>query len=356
MKIVVLFGGESVEHEISIISAFQVIDVLKTKYEVYPVYLSKSNKFYYSDKVSNLDEFKNIGYKKRDVIKFINKDGYYLKGKKNKQFDLIFPIVHGKGVEDGTLVSYFRFLGFDIVGNDVNFYSNSQDKKSTKLLMKALDIDVIKGQCYYRGDSLKDLNLNFPLILKPNHLGSSIGIDVSINIDDLEKKLNSLLKLDDSILIEEYLDGAREFNIAVLNNNGRIETSNIEEVIKDGIYTFDEKYLNGNKKKGMNISKHSNFNVEEDIKSEIEMKARKIYKELNASGVIRIDFLYKDKLYVNEINAIPGSYAYYLWEDKYDFLELLDIVIKESKRYLFFLNKEKKIIDKNLIFSGLNNY
>ena len=71
---------------------------------------------------------------------------------------------------------------------------------------------------------------------------------------------------------------------------------------------------------------------------------------------IRIDFLYKDKLYVNEINAIPGSYAYYLWEDKYDFLELLDIVIKESKRYLFFLNKEKKIIDKNLIFSGLNNY
>ena len=86
------------------------------------------------------------------------------------------------------------------------------------------------------------------------------------------------------------------------------------------------------------------------------MKAEKIYKELNASGVIRIDFLYKDKLYVNEINAIPGSYAYYLWEDKYDFLELLDIVIKESKRYLFFLNKESKIIEKNLIFRGLNNY
>ena len=356
MKIVVTFGGDSVEHEISIISAFQVIEVLKTKYEVIPVYISKSNKFYYSSKVCSIEEFKKHKYKKREIVKFINKNGFYINGIKKIKFDLIFPIVHGKGVEDGTLLAYFRFMGFDVVGDNLSFYSACQNKKITKMLLGGIGINNVSYKCFARGDKISEMNLTFPVILKPNNLGSSIGIKIANDYFEFEKYSKEILKMDNLVLIEEYLENSREFNVAVLNNNGAIEVSKIEEVIKEGLYSYEDKYLSNNKKKGMNYSKCSNFEIEKEIEEEIKCVAKKIYKEFGASGVIRIDFLYKDKLYVNEINSIPGSYAHYLWNEKYDFLELLDVVIKETKRSLFFLNKEMKHIKENIIFEGLNNY
>jgi len=358
MKIAVVFGGKSVEHEISIISAFQVIDVLKNKYEVLPVYISKSNNFYYSKKVNCLEDFKNRGYKKREKIKFIKKNGdSYIKGKRKEEFDLILPIVHGRGVEDGTLLSYFRFSGFDVMGDNISFYSAMQDKKLTKMLLDSLNIKNVSYQCFKRDDRLDKLKLEFPLIVKPNNLGSSIGIRVSNNFYEFEKSVEKTLKIDNEVLVESYLDKCREFNVSVLSNNGRIEASEVEEVIKEGVYTFNDKYLSNNKKKGMNITSKSNFEIEDDIKEGCKKIASIIYKEFKASGVIRVDFLYKDnELYVNEVNSIPGSYAYYLWKDKYDFLELLDITIKESKRYLYFLNKSNEVVNKDIIFTELNKY
>ena len=358
MKIVVVFGGKSVEHEISVISAFQVIEILKNKYDVIPVYVSKSNNFYYSKKVNCLEDFKNRGYKKSERVSFIRKNGdSYIRGKRRKEFDLIFPIVHGKGMEDGTILSYFRFSGFDIVGDNISFYSAMQDKKITKMLLDSLNIKNVASQSFKRDEKLDKLKLEFPLIVKPNNLGSSIGINVANNFYELEKCVENVLRIDSEVLVESYLENAREFNISVISNNGILETSIIEEVIKNGVYTFDDKYLSNNKKKGMNITSKSNFEIEDSIKLKCEKIAKLIYKEFKASGVIRVDFLYKDdELYVNEINSIPGSYAYYLWKDKYDFLELLDISIKESKRYLYFYNKNNEIIDKDIIFNGLNKY
>lgn len=357
MKIVVLFGGDSVEHEISIISGFQVFEALKTKYDVLPVYISKSNKFYYSKRVNNIDDFKKHKYKKCERIKFVNNNGFYLKGKRKIKFNLIFPIVHGKGVEDGTLLAYFRFNGFDIVGDNIDFYSVSQNKKMTKMLLNGLKIKNVDYQVFSRGDDYKKLKLDYPVILKPNYLGSSIGIKIANNDEEFNRYLLDIFKLDNLVLVEKYLEDSREFNISVLNDNGTIEVSKIEEVIKEKIYSYDDKYLTGNKKKGMNYSKKSNFAIEDDIKNKIEEVSKKIYTEFGASGVIRVDFLYQNRvLYVNEINAIPGSYAHYLWDEKYDFLELLDVVIKEAKRSLFFYNREKKHLVENVIFTGLNNY
>ena len=144
-----------------------------------------------------------------------------------------------------------------------------------------------------------------------------------------------------------------EYNIAVLNDNGEIKVSNIERVEKGAYFTFDEKYLSGNKKKGM-ASKTRSVNkekIDKDIKREIERTSKLIYKAFGASGVIRIDYLYKEGLYVNEINCIPGSYAYYLWENKYDFLEILDMALKEAKRDYFFFSKSNELIERNLIFN-----
>lgn len=355
MNIAVVFGGKSVEHEISIISAFQVIESLKTRYQVTPVYLSKENEFYYDKRMEGVEYFKKDTKRKLKghKIKFIkNKKGYYLKGKKKIKFDFIFPMVHGKGSEDGTILAYFKFKGFPIVGNNILFYSLAQNKALTKRVLDGLNISNVNYKLINRGDEYNRDDFKFPCIVKPNNLGSSLGISIANNFLELEKAISYIFRIDNQVLVEDYLEDSNEFNIAVLNNMGVIEVSKIEQVEKGKIFTFEEKYLTGNKKKGL-ASKERNINkikIDKTLKKEIETTAKKIYKEFGASGVIRIDFLYKDKLYVNEINSIPGSYAYYLWEEKYDFLELLNIALKEAKREIFFENKSNILIDKNVIF------
>ena len=356
MNIVVVFGGKSVEHEISIISAMQVIETLKVKYNVIPVYISKKNKFYSNKKMDSIEYFKSKKFKirKSDLIKFKRKkDIFFIKGKKKIEFDMIFPIVHGKGMEDGTLLNYFKFRGFPIIGSSGSFYALAQNKALTKRVLDGLNINNVKYKIIKRGDEYSREDFKFPVIVKPNNLGSSLGIKIASNFLELEKAISDIFMIDNEIIIEEFLDGCKEYNVSVLNNDGNIEVSKIEEVIKENIfYTFEDKYLNGNKKKGM-AGRKSNVSYISDKKliKEIEDIAKNIYKEFSASGVIRIDFLYNDKLYVNEINAIPGSYAYYLWEDKYDFLELLNIAIKEGKRDNFFNSKNNELIDKNYIFN-----
>ncbi len=355
MNIVVLFGGKSVEHEISIISAFQVIEALKIKYDVTPVYISKDNEFYYDKKMQSVDYFKSGKkiLKKKNKVNFIKtQKGFYLKGART-YFDLIFPIVHGKGCEDGSVLSYFKFKGFPIVGNNSLFYSLAQNKAMTKKVLDGLGINNVKYKVISRGDEYKGEDFTFPCIVKPNNLGSSLGITIANNFIELEKAISYAFRIDDEIIVEDYLEGSSEYNISVINNGGVIETSKIEEVLKSEIFTFEEKYLSGNKKKGLANKKRkkSSKKIDEKLKNEIEETSKRIYKEFNGSGVIRIDYLYKDKLYVNEINAIPGSYSFYLWDHKYDFLEILDIVIREAKRDIFFSNKSNELIERNIIFT-----
>jgi D-alanine-D-alanine ligase len=356
MKIVVVFGGKSVEHEISIISAFQVIEALKTKYEVIPVYISKNNEFYYDKKMNDISYFKTNKNKtkKRNKINFKKKKEYFYftSNKRKIYFDLIFPIVHGKGSEDGSVLNYFRFNDFPIVGNTYSFYSLVQNKALTKRVLDGLNIDNVDYKLIQRGDNYSLIDFSFPCIVKPNNLGSSLGISVAYNFEELESAINYVFKVDSAVLVEKYLDKSKEYNIAVINNNGVIETSEIEQVEKGDIFTYKDKYLSKNKKKGMASRDSFRYKAKIDntLKEEIEKISKIIYEVSEASGVIRIDFLYKDKLYVNEINAIPGSYAYYLWQDKYDFLELLDIVIAEARRNNFFFYKSNELIDKNIIF------
>lgn len=355
MNIVVVFGGKSVEHEISIISAFQVIKTLEIKYNVVPVYISKNNEFYYDKKMKDVSYFnssnKILAKKKR--VKFFNKnDKFYFKGKKKIYFDMIFPIVHGKGVEDGTILDYFRFQGFPIVGNNTSFYSIAQNKALTKRVLDGLNISNVEYKLIKRGDDYSYQEFSYPCIVKPNNLGSSLGISIANNNIELEKAISFCLKVDSEVIVEKYLNDCKEYNISLLNNNGKIEVSKADVIAKDAMFTFEDKYLAGDKKKGWaNKSKSSNKKINKDIEKQMQEIGKIIYKELGASGVIRIDFLYKDKLYVNEINSIPGSYAYYLWDNRYDFLELLDIAISEAKRDNFFFYRKNELIDKNVIFN-----
>ncbi len=358
MRILVLFGGESVEHEISIITANQVINALSVNYTVIPVYISKENKLYYTKNLTNLKTYGDINKitNKHNEVEICKKEKrFYLKRKgvkKNKYFDYAFIVVHGKGMEDGTLLSYLKFKKIPVIADNLSFYSLAQNKSLTKRVLNDLDI---RNSKFMEIDCKTPLNkITFPVIVKPNTLGSSIGIMKANNEEEYNKAIEEALKYDDKIIVEEFLENCREYNISVVEKKGEILVSNIEEVIKDSeILNYSQKYEENNKLKGMASSKRIfPANIDEKVKKEMEHMAIKIYKHFGAKGVIRIDFLFNDKLYVNEINSIPGSYAHYLWKDKMDFVELLDAVIDTSKRELFKDKKRLKVIDKMEIFKN----
>lgn len=364
MRIAVFFGGQSVEHEISIITACQVMSALSVNYTVFPIYISKNNKFYYKNTFNDLETFKNINkYLKSSnevtILKKNKKNCIKTKAfKKNKFFDLAFPIVHGKGMEDGTLLSYLKLLKIPCVSDSAIFYSLAQNKTLTKRILNSLNIanaPFVSLKEYQDISSVEELK--YPLIIKPNSLGSSIGIVKANNKQELIEGINEVFKYDRVALIEEFINDSKEYNISVVQKQDEILVSEIEEVVKNSdILSYKQKYEGGQKIKGMASSKRVfPADINSKIKEEIEETAKRIYLNMEAKGVIRIDFLYKDKLYVNEVNAIPGSYSYYLWKDKLDFVELLDLVIEDSKREYYKNNKLIKCIDKMTIFNKYQN-
>lgn len=356
MRILVLFGGESVEHEISVISANQVINALKVNYTVIPLYISKDNKLYYMNNLDELEIYKNIDsiLKNKNEVKIERKGRKYFirrKGlKKNKYFDFAFPIVHGKGMEDGTLLSYLKFKKIPVIADSLSFYSLAQNKALTKRVLNSLNIKTSDFFELNKGDECR--GQRFPLIVKPNTLGSSIGIKKVDDQEGLEKAIIEAFKYDKKVIVEEFIENSREYNISVVEKNGEIITSDIEEVVKDSdVLSYSQKYESADKIKGMASSKRVfPARIDEGVRKEIEETGKQIYKCFEAKGVIRIDFLYNGELYVNEINSIPGSYSFYLWKGKMDFVELLDCVIDSGKRDFFKENKLIKKIDKMMIF------
>lgn len=365
MRILVLFGGESVEHEISIITASQVMKALNVNYTVIPLYISKENKLYYRKEFSDLDSFKN-------TKKFLNKKNEVKICKQNRKcflrlnglrkkiyFDMAFPMVHGKGMEDGTLLSYLRFKNIPVVANSLSFYALAQNKTLTKRVLNDLNI---KNSCFVelssKGDIKQIKNMSFPLIVKPNNLGSSIGVKKVNNDEELHEAVNEAFRYDDKVIVEEFLNNSKEYNISVTKKNNKIVTSQIEEIIKcNDILDYEQKYEGEERSKGMvNVKRIFPAKIGKNIKKQIEETGKCIYKYFEAKGVIRIDFLlYNEELYVNEINSIPGSYSFYLWKGKMDFVELLDCVIDESKRDQIKVGKLIKSIDKMNIFNQYKN-
>lgn len=360
MRILVLFGGESVEHEISIITANQVMSALGVNYNVIPVYISKENKLYYTKGLLDLKSYININKitKKNNEIKICRHGKkYYLKRKYVKgkiYFDYAFPVVHGKGMEDGTLLAYLKFKKIPVIADNMSFYVLAQNKVLTKRILNDLNIRTSRFIELKKGDTSK--KVHFPIIIKPTNLGSSIGVKKVTNQNELDVAIEEALKFDKSVIVEEFLENSKEYNISVVEKQGEIIVSNIEEVIKTGdVLDYSQKYEGGKKNEGMASSKRIvPANIDESIKNEIEEYAVKIYKYFGAKGVIRIDFLCNDKVYVNEINAIPGSYSFYLWEGKMDFVELLDTVIESSKKDFFQDKKILKCIDKMKIFENFD--
>ena len=364
IKIGVFFGGDSVEHEVSIISALQAMENIdEEKYEIIPIYISKDRHFYTGNALRDMETFKYFDSMKKYVkeITICRKGNDIvlqkikgLFGRNVNTIDVAFPIVHGKGVEDGSLAGYLETLDLPVVGPSVLGAALGQDKAVLKQVLEANNIKTPKYVWFYdyeynmnKEDIINQIEkLGYPVIVKPANLGSTIGIGVAHNKDELETKIEEATEYERKIVVEEMIPNLQELNCAVCGNYEYSETSFIAEMkMKHELLTFEDKYLGGAKGKGLkgsvktpNSMSNSEFevpaNISEEMEKEIYEISKKVFRILNLKGVCRIDFLVNRKtkeIYVNEPNTIPGSLAFYLYTPKgKDYKTLTDELIKSA--------------------------
>lgn len=363
IKVGVIFGGESVEHEVSIISAVQAMDKIDSnKYEIIPIYISKDREWYTGEMLRDIDTFQDMALLKRyakNVVLYFKNGEFVLQNKKGfkkiiNTIDIAFPIVHGTNVEDGTLQGYLQSIGIPYVGSNVYASAVGQDKVYMKQIFESEKLPIKKYTWFYDNDYKMDSEevlkkikkLKYPLIVKPAMLGSSVGINKAKDEEELIKAIEDAINYDSKIVVEEMVEDLTEVNISVLGDYKNQELSEIEEVIptKD-ILTYEDKYIGDGKIKGKlgikNPSKGSKgmlsanrkipATIKDNLKKEVKETAIKAFKSLGSAGVCRIDFLVdnkENKVYINEINSIPGSLAFYLWEPiGKDYTDLLDEMI-----------------------------
>lgn len=369
IKVLALYGGQSVEHEISVITAMQACEAFdKSKFEVLKCYISKDGKMYFGVEVDSIENYRDLNFVTGNAMEVkiaLDKAQPVLVNDKNKEvakFDIAFPIVHGTNVEDGTVHGFLDFYQIPYIGSNLESAAVGQDKIYMKLILKSSGVPVVDYDWFYANQYLTDpkamvlrleKNLGYPMIIKPAKLGSSIGINVAKNAAELIAALDEAIIYDDRILVEVALSNFDEFNCSVLGDFENHEASVVEQVMKtEEILSYADKYEKGGKKgkqasAGMaSVDRVIPANISSTLNSAIQDLANETFLVLGNSGVVRIDFLYdpsKKQLYVNEINTIPGSLAFYLWEDKYPYSLLLEKLVK--------IGIDKKRRRENKVFS-----
>ncbi len=357
-RVAMMFGGKSVEHEVSIISGIQAIMSMDTdKYEVIPVYLTKNNEMYVGDEIGNIENYKDIKglLSKSQRVIMVNEGNQvslvqYPMKKLGKNLtidiDIAFPIVHGTNVEDGALQGYLKTVGIPFVGCDVTASAVGMDKYVTKAVLKDNGIPVLDCLNFTTADyadidtmiASVEKEIGYPIIVKPVNLGSSVGISVAKDKIELTKSIDDAFAYAKKVIIEHAITELREINCAVLGDENDAIASECEEPLhtKD-ILSYEDKYLSNNSKnggsKGMaSVSRKIPAELTPEKRKEVQDMAVKSFKKLGCNGVARIDFMIDEangNLYFNEINTIPGSLSFYLWEPiGVPYKELLDRMIQ----------------------------
>lgn len=354
----VVFGGKSVEHDISVLSYFQALNSLDLKkYKIIPIYFDINNNPTTSNEYLDFSSFKNPKRNKIYSVGFKNiNNKCYIQIKetlkvKKKVIDCFLVIVHGKDLEDGTISSLFKILNVPYTSLDNNLSSVLHDKYYLKLLLNDIGINTVPG--YVINNRKKVDTLNKEKIIKCTKLGSSIGVYSVKDISDLNEKMNICLNYDEDILVEDKIENFIEYNQAVYIKDDNVLLSAIEEVkTNNDIYSFDSKYINN---KTVRII---NEEINKDLEKEIINATTKIAKHFNLLSVVRIDYIYdldSLKLYVNEINVIPGSLSYYLFEHNgIYFSELLDDIIDNAFKKHYFSNQKINVFKSDVLYKISN--
>ncbi|MCR4950895.1 MAG: D-alanine--D-alanine ligase [Solobacterium sp.] len=363
----VFFGGESVEHEVSIISAHQAIEALdREKYNVIPIYISKDRKMYCSELLFNMSSYKDLKQliSQCTQVTIVREDNrVVIKPVRAKLFgekeigtiDVAVPVMHGTNGEDGTIQGFLEMLKVPYAGCDLYGAAVGQDKVLMKHILSDNDIPMANWFWVYSSeiDEHKDEvlakvhKLIYPVILKPARTGSSVGIAIAHNDEEYLECFEDARQYDEKVITEKVVKPMREINCSVLGDCYHCEASVLEEVghqSADELLTFKDKYQGGSKgakgaksagSKGSGMASTARIvpaPVSDEQRKLIENLALKTFKVLGASGVCRIDFMMDaetKRVYVNEINTIPGSLAFYLWTEKgVSFTKLMDRLVE----------------------------
>lgn len=339
MKVLVLFGSMSSEHEISCISAANILENIDTnKYEVEKVGIDKQGNWYiYNGSINNIKNSKWLDDKIN--LKKINNILYEL-----KKYDVVLPILHGKYGEDGTVQGILEFAKVKYVGCDVLASSIAMNKSFTKRLVAKENIPIVDyfylSKKDYINFSKKDLDnyintitekLSLPVFVKPNREGSSYGAKKANNILELKENIKYAFYYDDNILIEKYIDNRKEIECAVLQDKDKLIISTPGEILSaNEIYDFNSKY----------IDKNSTYKIPAEISQKLLNKikeySKNIFNLLNLRDLARIDFFVSNnKIYFNEINTMPGftqisMFPKMLEYDNITYKEIIDILIRNT--------------------------
>ena len=387
IKVGVFFGGNSVEHEISVITMNQAISSLDPeKYEIVPIYIAKNGVMYTGDDLFDLESFRDMEVllKRCYQVTVVN-DGKGVKvvrcpapiiGKRVlNTIDVAFPIVHGTNCEDGTIAGFLTLLGIPYVGPDILASSIGMDKILQKKVLRESNIPVVDFVAFYSMEYIKEEEkiladieekLEYPVIVKPGNLGSSVGIKKAKNKVELEEAIEFAMEFADRVIVEKAVENLKEINCSVIGNLTESEASICEEpFFSDEILSYTDKYIGDGKTKGGTIGGAKGFgaktaglksgakggqnaefankkipaDISDEKTKEVQGLAKEVFKVLGCSGVARVDFLIDtktDKVYVNEINTIPGALSFYLWEAtgktfEKELDEIIDIALKRER-------------------------
>ena len=377
LNVGVIFGGRSVEHEMSIITAIQVMqNIDKEKYEIIPIYITKTQEWYTGGCLKFIETYKqpDLIRKYAHKVHLVKKDDRYVLQRNGfikreiSELHIAFPIGHGANIEDGSIQGYLNLIGIPYVGSNIYSSAIAQDKSFMKQVLKANDIPVVDfvwfGERFYKNkkeELFKQIEgLKYPLIIKPATLGSSVGIEVIKRKEELDSSIERAFQYDNKVIIEEKIDDLIEYQCSVLlTENGNI-TSEIEEITTNkAILEYSDKFLIDDSLEDSSIKRTYPAEISEKLKKEIETLSLAVFKILNMRGTARVDFLYDNKnkkLYVDEINSIPWCMSHHLWEARnISYQELLNIMLKDAIDLEIKNQSRKLTIDSDIIKTVTTN-
>ena len=359
VNVLLLFGGKSCENEISILTgvfAYNLID--RAQFFPVPVYIHTDGKWYTSEKMGDLDTFKKGDFSSFERVIVSGGALYEWKEKKGGgklvkkcEIGVALNCCHGGLGEGGGVSAAMALCDIPLASPDIAPSAVFLDKSLTKLLAKALGVPTVDyfkvGESDYQKRGaflLKNIGtrLGFPVVVKPAKLGSSIGISVAENEEEAKLAIEAALLLDDCVLIEKFLKTKRDINCAAYTLNGEIILSEPEEAASGaGIYSFSDKYVKPKPKTAKKLP------LSKETREKIRSYTRTLYKRVGFKGVVRMDFLLsEDKIYLGEVNTVPGSLAYYLFCERLtDAKAFFSDLIKEGLKK----GEEKKILSTGVL-------
>lgn len=368
-NVAVVFGGCSVEHDVSIITGLQLIEnINKEKYNAIPIYISNTGEWYTGKELFNSNTFKNFksnskNLKKvlippipsiKSIMNYPNKVEFFTR-KIFKKIDVVIPAMHGMNGEDGTLQGLLELANIPYVGSGVLSSAVGMDKILMKAALAGNNLPIVNYTYFLREEWLANQaniiekieeKLKYPIFVKPSNLGSSIGISKAKNRENLISAIEIAINYDRRIIVEEGIENLLEINCSVLGFGNQLTASECEQPVNwEEFLTFEDKYLRGSKnkmQKGMScMDRKIPAPISVELTDKVKSLAIQTFRALDCRGVARVDLIIdtnRENVYINEINTIPGSFSFYLWEPcGITYSELIDKLIDIAYK----VNEEK---------------